>query len=169
MHVLGAASRRPVANRENWRNQYAERLRHLIFCVASSTAIQSATPHALRGSALGTRGTRGTAEAEEDATFCSPPSMCVRYSRAHMDKFRPESFLPLTPVAFEILLALADGERHGYSILQEVESRSGGRRRRCTPARSTARWPGCSKATSSKSWMNRRIRRATTNGGAITG
>lgn len=43
-----------------------------------------------------------------------------------MDKFRPESVLPLTPVAFEILLALADGERHGYSILQEVESRSGG-------------------------------------------
>jgi DNA-binding PadR family transcriptional regulator len=43
-----------------------------------------------------------------------------------MDRFRPESFLPLTPVAFEILLALADGERHGYSILQEVEHRSGG-------------------------------------------
>ena len=43
-----------------------------------------------------------------------------------MDKFRPESFLPLTPVAFEILLALADGERHGYSILQEVDHRSGG-------------------------------------------
>ena len=43
-----------------------------------------------------------------------------------MDKFRPESFLPLTPVAFEVLLALADGERHGYSILQEVELRSGG-------------------------------------------
>jgi DNA-binding PadR family transcriptional regulator len=29
-------------------------------------------------------------------------------------------------VAFEILLALADGERHGYSILQEVEQRSSG-------------------------------------------
>jgi DNA-binding PadR family transcriptional regulator len=43
-----------------------------------------------------------------------------------MDRFRPQSFLPLTPVAFEILLALADGERHGYSILQEVEHRSGG-------------------------------------------
>lgn len=43
-----------------------------------------------------------------------------------MDKFRAESFLPLTPVAFEILLALADGERHGYSILQEVEARSSG-------------------------------------------
>jgi|SRR5688572_26862363 len=43
-----------------------------------------------------------------------------------MDKFRPDSFLPLTPVAFEIMLALADGERHGYSILQEVGTRSGG-------------------------------------------
>jgi DNA-binding PadR family transcriptional regulator len=43
-----------------------------------------------------------------------------------MDKFRADAFLPLTPVAFEILLALADGERHGYSILQEVEQRSGG-------------------------------------------
>jgi DNA-binding PadR family transcriptional regulator len=43
-----------------------------------------------------------------------------------MDRFRPDAFLPLTPVAFEILLALADGERHGYSILQEVDARSGG-------------------------------------------
>ncbi len=43
-----------------------------------------------------------------------------------MDRFRPDALLPLTPVAFEILLALADGERHGYSILQEVEQRSGG-------------------------------------------
>ena len=43
-----------------------------------------------------------------------------------MDKFRPETFLPLTPVAFEILLALADEDRHGYSILQEVDTRSGG-------------------------------------------
>ena len=42
-----------------------------------------------------------------------------------MDRFRPEVFLPLTPIAFDILLALADGDRHGYGILQEVESRSG--------------------------------------------
>jgi DNA-binding PadR family transcriptional regulator len=28
--------------------------------------------------------------------------------------------LPLTPAAFHILLALADGERHGYGIMQEV-------------------------------------------------
>ena len=39
----------------------------------------------------------------------------------------PESFLPLTPVAFEILLALADGERHGYDVMIEIERRSGGR------------------------------------------
>ena len=39
----------------------------------------------------------------------------------------PETFLPLTPVAFEILLALGDGERHGYEVMVEIERRSGGR------------------------------------------
>lgn len=43
-----------------------------------------------------------------------------------MDRFRPDAFLPLTPVAFEILLALADGEQHGYSVMREVERRSAG-------------------------------------------
>jgi len=43
-----------------------------------------------------------------------------------MDKLRIDQFLPLTPVAFEILLALADGEQHGYSIMREVEGRSNG-------------------------------------------
>jgi len=43
-----------------------------------------------------------------------------------MDRFRPANFLPLTPVAFEIMLALADGEQHGYSIMREVERRSHG-------------------------------------------
>jgi DNA-binding PadR family transcriptional regulator len=43
-----------------------------------------------------------------------------------MDKLRVDAFLPLTPVAFEILLALADGEQHGYSIMREVERRSAG-------------------------------------------
>ena len=38
----------------------------------------------------------------------------------------PLSFLPLTPFAFQVLLALADGERHGYAIIKEVEERSGG-------------------------------------------
>ena len=32
----------------------------------------------------------------------------------------PEELLPLTPAVFHILLVLADGERHGYAIMQEV-------------------------------------------------
>jgi DNA-binding PadR family transcriptional regulator len=38
----------------------------------------------------------------------------------------PLSFLPLTPFAFQVLLALADESRHGYAIIKEVEERSGG-------------------------------------------
>ena len=34
--------------------------------------------------------------------------------------------LPLPPATFHILLALADEERHGYAIIQDVESRTGG-------------------------------------------
>jgi DNA-binding PadR family transcriptional regulator len=36
----------------------------------------------------------------------------------------PTQLLPLTPAVFHILLALADGERHGYAIMQEVETRT---------------------------------------------
>jgi len=32
----------------------------------------------------------------------------------------PHGFLPLTPAVFHILLALSNGERHGYAIMQEV-------------------------------------------------
>jgi DNA-binding PadR family transcriptional regulator len=38
----------------------------------------------------------------------------------------PESLLPLPPATFYILLALADGERHGYSIMKEVSESTGG-------------------------------------------
>jgi DNA-binding PadR family transcriptional regulator len=38
-----------------------------------------------------------------------------------------ERFLPLTSVVFEIMLALAAGERHGYEIMQDVERRTDGR------------------------------------------
>jgi DNA-binding PadR family transcriptional regulator len=38
----------------------------------------------------------------------------------------PETLLPLPPATFHILLAVADGDRHGYGILQEVEERTGG-------------------------------------------
>src|SRR5271165_6782543 len=38
----------------------------------------------------------------------------------------PDEFLPLTPAVFHVLLALADGERHGYAIMQEVAASTGG-------------------------------------------
>jgi DNA-binding PadR family transcriptional regulator len=31
--------------------------------------------------------------------------------------------LPLRPVAYQVLLALADGERHGYGIVQDITQR----------------------------------------------
>src|SRR5918999_2878410 len=39
----------------------------------------------------------------------------------------PGDFLPLTPVTLNVLLALADRERHGYGIMLEVRERTGGR------------------------------------------
>jgi len=38
----------------------------------------------------------------------------------------PASSLPLTPALFHVLLSLADGEKHGYAILKEVEERTTG-------------------------------------------
>ena len=38
----------------------------------------------------------------------------------------PESHLPLTPATFQILLALVNGERHGYAIMKEVAERTRG-------------------------------------------
>ena len=43
-----------------------------------------------------------------------------------MGKPSDSDHLPLTPVVMHILLALADGERHGYAIAQEVEEASEG-------------------------------------------
>lgn len=37
---------------------------------------------------------------------------------------RSEPDPSLTPISFQILLALADGEKHGYAIIKEVEARS---------------------------------------------
>jgi DNA-binding PadR family transcriptional regulator len=36
---------------------------------------------------------------------------------------------PLPAAAFQIMLALSDGELHGYAIMREVEEQSGGRLR----------------------------------------
>ena len=38
----------------------------------------------------------------------------------------PTDLLPLTPALFHILLSLADGQKHGYGVLKEVEARTGG-------------------------------------------
>ena len=39
---------------------------------------------------------------------------------------RPVShFLPLTPAMLHTLLALADGEKHGYAIIKEIARRTG--------------------------------------------
>lgn len=39
---------------------------------------------------------------------------------------RPESLLPLPPAVFHILMAVADEDRHGYAIIQEVLARTSG-------------------------------------------
>ncbi len=41
----------------------------------------------------------------------------------------PEALLPLTPATFHILLALVGQERHGYSIMREVEAYTQGKLR----------------------------------------
>jgi DNA-binding PadR family transcriptional regulator len=39
----------------------------------------------------------------------------------------PEKLLPLPVATFHILVALADGDRHGYAIMQDVAERTDGR------------------------------------------
>lgn len=45
------------------------------------------------------------------------------------DQNDPGTLLPLTPAVFNILLALADGERHGYSLMQEITRQTQGKLR----------------------------------------
>lgn len=40
--------------------------------------------------------------------------------------FDPAPHLPLTPLSFNILLALGDADRHGYGILKELERKMSG-------------------------------------------
>jgi len=44
-----------------------------------------------------------------------------------MKKIPSDSLTPLTPAVFHILLALADGEKHGYAIMKDVETQTEGR------------------------------------------
>lgn len=38
----------------------------------------------------------------------------------------PESMLPLPPATFHILVAVADDDRHGYAVIQDIAARTGG-------------------------------------------
>jgi DNA-binding PadR family transcriptional regulator len=40
---------------------------------------------------------------------------------------KPDSLLPLPAAVFHILIALADRDRHGYSIMQDVAGRTDGK------------------------------------------
>jgi DNA-binding PadR family transcriptional regulator len=42
-------------------------------------------------------------------------------------RFDPAAHLPLTPAMFQVLVALADGEKHGYAIIKEVARRTEGK------------------------------------------
>jgi len=39
---------------------------------------------------------------------------------------QPEDLLPLSPIGLQVLLAIADGDKHGYAILKDVDRRTGG-------------------------------------------
>jgi DNA-binding PadR family transcriptional regulator len=43
-----------------------------------------------------------------------------------MSSIAPEQFLPLTPAVFAILLALSEGEKHGYAMMKQAALPPGG-------------------------------------------
>lgn len=50
----------------------------------------------------------------------------ARRSAKKPEERPPQDFLPLTPAVFHILVALGDGEAHGYAIMQGVLQRTAG-------------------------------------------
>ena len=44
------------------------------------------------------------------------------------DRDRLDRFLPLKPLVLDVLLALADGKRHGWALIRDVQQRDGGNR-----------------------------------------
>jgi DNA-binding PadR family transcriptional regulator len=39
------------------------------------------------------------------------------------------AFLPLSPPVFHVMVALADGDRHGYAVIKDIAERTGGAQR----------------------------------------
>ena len=50
----------------------------------------------------------------------------TRRAASGAEQKSPEAFLPLTSAVFHILVALGDGEAHGYAIMQGVLARTDG-------------------------------------------
>lgn len=44
------------------------------------------------------------------------------------DRDRIDRFLPLKPFVLDVLLELADGKRHGWSLIRDLQQRDGGER-----------------------------------------
>ena len=68
------------------------------------------------------------------------------------------TYQPLTPAVFHILLALSDGEKHGYAIMKEVAALSEGR-----VTLSTGTLYGALKRLLDQGWI-RRVDDASANG-----
>jgi DNA-binding PadR family transcriptional regulator len=47
--------------------------------------------------------------------------------RTRREGTEPEDYLPLSRDTFDVLVSLADQDRHGYAILQDILERTGGR------------------------------------------
>jgi DNA-binding PadR family transcriptional regulator len=47
--------------------------------------------------------------------------------RVRREGSKPDDFLPLPRDTFDVLVSLADRDRHGYAILQDIAERTGGR------------------------------------------
>jgi DNA-binding PadR family transcriptional regulator len=60
-----------------------------------------------------------------DGSRLDPCSHCGYNPRVSPEP-RADEFLPLPPATLHILLALAESERHGYAIIQDVEARTDG-------------------------------------------
>ena len=43
----------------------------------------------------------------------------------HEPAGNPDDHLPLKPLVFQVLMALADGERHGWALVREAQQRGG--------------------------------------------
>ena len=43
-----------------------------------------------------------------------------------MKPAKPDALLPLTPLTYQVLLAMADGPLHGYGVIKEISARTAG-------------------------------------------